>query len=137
MKDEKEIRLRAFFQGKGLTFKRAAEILGVHPSAVGNLVAGRNLFGAKVAKDWADKFGLSAEWLMYGTGEMLQEPASPGGVSISRSDGNNTVVGNNNSVTAAKGLDGALEVIKSQQETIREQQRNIDRILTLLEKSYE
>lgn len=134
MKTEKEIMLRNYFQQQGMTFKSAAEKLGVHPSQVGNLVSGRNKFGTKVAKTWEEHFGISAEWLMYGRGEMMRKKKDVIITSIEHAGGT-AVIGSNNIFNGEKS--SAEDIIRSQQETIREQQRHIDRIMALLEKAYE
>ena len=69
--DEKICReVRAEFARRGLTFKKVAEILGVTLSSVTYQMNGRH-FGRSNAKKYAEAFGFSATFLMYGTGSLV------------------------------------------------------------------
>lgn len=123
-KSEKELALRTFFAQRNMTFKSAADKLGVHQSSVGNLVAGRVPFGKKVAHDWQEAFGLSELWLMTGEGDMLlPSPTHPSIINIDKSTGKQ-VAGRDN-VNTTESAD-AIAIIKKQQE-------QMDRLLKLLE----
>lgn len=71
MNEQKLTELRNFLKGKGYTQNKIAEMLGVSRVVVSSLLNGKEPFGKKRALHWAKVFGLSPEWLMYGTGTML------------------------------------------------------------------
>lgn len=62
--------MKRFFAEKKITQKSMAEKLGVSQQVVGALLNGRP-FGKKTAKEWEDAFGISAAWLLTGTGVMV------------------------------------------------------------------
>lgn len=63
--------LKKFFDDKGLTQEKIAEMLGISQPLVSAYLNGKP-FGKKVAKKWADTFGLSQEHLLLGTGSLLE-----------------------------------------------------------------
>lgn len=75
IKDEKKLNeLKGFLASKGLTQAKVAGVIGVTQPTVASLLSGKRKFGSVSAKAWSEAFGLSAEWLMYGTGSMLNSP---------------------------------------------------------------
>lgn len=141
----KELQLRAFFKSRGLTFKDAAQMLDVHPSAVGNLVSGRNQFGYKVAKRWEDVFGLSADYLITGDGPMMATGEQPATINISRaSSGGVAVSGTHKDVIIGNGKepepaaeDGSPDNIREALAIIRQQQEQISRLIDIIEQKHE
>ena len=65
-------KLSNYLKDRGYTQKSIAEALGVSEQYVNALINGRSKFGKKQAEVWANKFGLSASWLLTGAGEMVR-----------------------------------------------------------------
>lgn len=93
MKEE----LYNYLSSKGLTQKSIAEALGVSEQYVNALLKGRSKFGKKQAEIWANKFGLSASWLLTGEGEMTKNVTTINH-NVVHGDANNSIVGDNNTV---------------------------------------
>lgn len=65
------IKLREFFESKGITQKELAERLKVTPQYINALIQGRKEIGKKNAEKLANLYGLSKSWLLTGEGEMF------------------------------------------------------------------
>lgn len=72
MEKEKEIcgAVRGYFSTHKITMKMVADRLGVSSSAVTNQLAGKQ-FTSKMAKRYAEEFGFSEEYLLFGKGSLL------------------------------------------------------------------
>ena len=90
--------LSNYLKDKGLTQKSIAEALGVSEQYVNALINGRSKFGKKQAEVWANKFGLSASWLLTGEGEMLRNVTNITH-NVVHGNANNSIVGDNNNVS--------------------------------------
>lgn len=73
--EEKLQQLYIFLRQNKITQEKAAEKLGVAVTTVSALLTGRRNFGKKSAMAWSQAFGLSANWLMTGEGDMLAHTA--------------------------------------------------------------
>ncbi len=65
--------LKAFFKSQGITQKQLSQELNVSQPYINALLSGEKEFGKKQAQIFGDKFGLSPNWLLTGTGNMLLE----------------------------------------------------------------
>lgn len=72
MGKEKEIcgTVRGYFSAHKITMKKAAEMLGVSTGAVTNQLSGRK-FTANMAEKYANTFGFSEDFLLFGTGDLF------------------------------------------------------------------
>lgn len=67
--------VRAYFAQENMTMAQVAERLGVTPPAVTNQLSGRP-FSAKMARRYADEFGLNFDYLLNGVGHLLEADES-------------------------------------------------------------
>lgn len=118
----KSVQLKSYFAEKRLTQQQIADIVGSSQPVVAGLLNGTRNFARKSANKWQDAFGLSAAWLMYGTGNMMayEEQQQPY-ISIHDSK----VAGHDIKETNAD----LLQIVKSQQETIASQQADLHRLI--------
>jgi hypothetical protein len=65
------VKLKEYFDSKGITQKEIADSLGVSKAYVNALFNGRNSFGKEQAEKWVNLYGLSKSWLLTGEGDML------------------------------------------------------------------
>lgn len=65
------LRLKSWRESKGLSQRELAVILGVSQAQVGNIEAGRSEPSRNFMVKLGDAFGVSADWLLTGHGEML------------------------------------------------------------------
>lgn len=65
------VKLKEYFESKGITQKEIADSLGVSKAYVNALFNGRNSFGKEQAEKWVNLYGLSKSWLLTGEGDML------------------------------------------------------------------
>lgn len=74
MGKEKEIcgAIRGYFSVNKITMKEVADRLGVTSGAVTNQLAGRQ-FSAKMAKRYAEEFGFSEDYLLFGRGSLVED----------------------------------------------------------------
>ena len=89
--------LSNYLKDKGFTQKSIADALGVSEQYVNALINGRSKFGKKQAEVWANKFGLSASWLLTGEGEMVRNVTNITHNVVNGSA--NYIVGDNNNVS--------------------------------------
>lgn len=68
--------LRTYFYKEKMTQRDIAKKLGVTVGAVNTLLMGRR-FGRNVARNWADAFGFSARFLMFGEGSLFEDDDKP------------------------------------------------------------
>lgn len=111
--------LKKFFRELGLTQEQIAARFGISQQYVASLLNGKNEFGKKAAKRWADEFGISEAWLLTGEGDLIT--------------GNNVVLNNENGdnfngagFTVHKGDADYISLLKKKDE-------QIDRLLTIIE----
>lgn len=62
--------LRAWIKSNKMRQNAMAKALGVTPTTVNNLLAGRTTFGKLTAEKWSQAFGLNADFLLTGKGEL-------------------------------------------------------------------
>ena len=62
--------LRAWIKSNKMRQNSMAKALGVTPTTVNNLLAGRTTFGKLTAEKWSQAFGLNADFLLTGEGEL-------------------------------------------------------------------
>ncbi|MCM1555784.1 MAG: helix-turn-helix domain-containing protein, partial [Bacteroides sp.] len=65
--------LKAFFKSKGITQKQLSQELNVSQPYINALLSGEKEFGKKQAQIFGEKFGISPNWLLTGTGAMLPD----------------------------------------------------------------
>lgn len=73
---EKTEKLANFFKNKGLSQKDIAEKMGTSTAYINAILNDRKDLGKKQADKMKNLFGLSASWLLTGTGPMLAEGAA-------------------------------------------------------------
>lgn len=97
MEKEKEIcaAVRGYLSAHKITMAMVAERLGVSSSAVTNQLAGRK-FTAKMAERYAELFGFSERYLLFGEGSLLGETPKED----------------------SKDVSALIQIVKSQQDTI-------------------
>lgn len=110
--------LRQFFEQKDITQKKIADELGVSPAYINKLLTGQKAFGKKTAQQFQDLFGLSASWLLTGTGSMLKDADPPPEVS----DGD---------------VQRLIRVVESQQEALRVQQHMTQQLIDMMQRQQE
>ena len=62
--------IAADFKMRGLTHGAAAEMLGLCKQTVSNQISGKKKFSLKAAQRYADAFGYSIDFLLFGKGEL-------------------------------------------------------------------
>lgn len=62
--------LRAWIKSNKMRQNAMAKALGVTPTTVNNLLTGRTAFGKLTAEKWSQVFGLNADFLLTGKGEL-------------------------------------------------------------------
>ena len=88
--------MRDYFDSRGMKFKDVAEILGISPTTISNILSGHDSLGKKRSKMFADAFGFDISFLITGKGELFpQRPAIK-----------QTIVGENNTQVAEVGGNG-------------------------------
>lgn len=65
----REVRME--FDRRGISMKKAAEMLGVAVGGLSVYTNGRRPFGSNIAKKWEEVFGFSATFLMTGEGSLV------------------------------------------------------------------
>lgn len=85
--------MRDYFDSRGMKFKDVAEILGISPTTISNILSGHDSLGKKRSKMFADAFGFDISFLITGKGELFpRKPAI-----------NQSIVGENNTQVAEVG----------------------------------
>ena len=126
--DNIEKKLKEFFKEKNITQVQIADMTGVNQSYIAALLNNTKQFGKKTAQKWGDTFGISPNWLLTGDGEMMKP-------SIFQNNQNGDNI-NGQSVTVNKTeTDKLLEALNACHELLRKKDEQIDRLLTLLERS--
>ena len=64
------------FKVKGLTHEMAASQLGCNKQTVSNQISGKNKFSLKTAQKYAEAFGYSLDFLLFGKGELYASEQS-------------------------------------------------------------
>lgn len=72
-------RIREIAKALGVTQSELAEKIGVSPSYMSNLAAGRRTPGPRIFERLAE-IGVNLNWLMTGEGKMLASPQTPEGL---------------------------------------------------------
>ncbi len=89
--------LKIFFIQRGISQGQIAKTLGVKRPYISRLFNGSAAFGKKTAAKFEELYGLSAAWLLTGTGEMLKDhTAAP---SVVTYGDNSPAAGNSQTVT--------------------------------------
>jgi len=65
-------RFARFRKSVGLAQRELAQKLGVSPGTIGMIESGKNNISFNILRALSDHFGASADWLLYGIGEMRQ-----------------------------------------------------------------
>ena len=118
-------RTYAFIEYKGITVKKFEELCSLSNGYVSSMRKG---FGEDKLNNVLNMFPeLNRDWLIYGEGEMLNPK-----VFQNNQNGDNI---NGHSVTVNKTEKDYLEIIKMQAEQLRKSQEQIDRLLSIIEKS--
>lgn len=118
-------RTYAFIEYKGITVKKFEELCSLSNGYVSSMRKG---FGEDKLNNVLNMFPeLNRDWLIYGEGEMLNPK-----VCQNNQNGDNI---NGHSVTVNKTEKDYLEIIKMQAEQLRKSQEQIDRLLSIIEKS--
>ncbi|MCR4774574.1 MAG: helix-turn-helix domain-containing protein [Prevotella sp.] len=86
-------KLKEYFDNQGITQKDIAEKLHVSKAYINALFSSRTKFGKKQAEKWSNEFGLSASWLLTGSGRMFADNSN---IQIIEGNNNNTINGNGN-----------------------------------------
>lgn len=97
-------KLRYFFNDRGITQTEIASMMGVPPSYVNAILAGRKKVGKKTADKMSNLFGLSYSWLLTGEGDMLAGDAG----NVNRAVGIPFVEGENVNAGALAGYGEGL-----------------------------
>ena len=73
--------VRREFDLRGISLKKAAEMLGVAVGGLSLYTKGKRPFGSNIAKKWEETFGFSATFLMTGEGSLVpgeqEAPTAP------------------------------------------------------------
>lgn len=109
--------LNQYFKYQKLNQQRIATDIGVTQSTISNILSGKKEISALIAKKLEQCYGIRAEWLLYGNGEMLTSGEFEIPVEIKRS-----------SIQNANDLSQALDIIKDQQTEIARLTRIIEKI---------
>ncbi|MBQ7192330.1 MAG: helix-turn-helix transcriptional regulator [Paludibacteraceae bacterium] len=135
METEKNQRISAvadYLHGLGFKNLQIAEALGVSPAYVSDLFKGNKSIGAKLAYKLEELYKISPSWLIFGEGEMTASKHSVehNEAPVFQNNGN----GDNN-VTQTAGTPSATidKLIAEMRESRIEKDRQIDRLLTIIE----
>lgn len=119
--------LRSYFKERGISQKEIAEAMGVSPAYINSIFTGKRNLGKNNAEKLQEKFGLSASWLLTGEGSML----------IGDISGDSNAIGHGASVSNSndsKIVEKLLDEISEQRKLVSESQRQVDRLLSIVEK---
>lgn len=119
--------LRSYFKERGISQKEIAEAMGVSPAYINSIFTGKRNLGKNNAEKLQEKFGLSASWLLTGEGSML----------IGDISGDSNAIGHGASVSNSndsKIVEKFLDEISEQRKLVSESQRQVDRLLSIVEK---
>lgn len=101
--------------------------MGVSPAYINSIFTGKRNLGKNNAEKLQEKFGLSASWLLTGEGSML----------IGDISGDSNAIGHGASVSNSndsKIVEKLLDEISEQRKLVSESQRQVDRLLSIVEK---
>lgn len=119
--------LRSYFKERGISQKEIADAMGVSPAYINSIFTGKRNLGKNNAEKLQEKFGLSASWLLTGEGSML----------IGDISGDSNAIGHGASVSNSndsKIVEKLLDEISEQRKLVSESQRQVDRLLSIVEK---
>lgn len=119
--------LRSYFKERGISQKEIADAMGVSPAYINAIFTGKRNLGKNNAEKLQEKFGLSASWLLTGEGSML----------IGDISGDSNAIGHGASVSNSndsKIVEKLLDEISEQRKLVSESQRQVDRLLSIVEK---
>ncbi len=119
--------LRSYFKERGISQREIADAMGVSPAYINSIFTGKRNVGKNNAEKLQEKFGISASWLLTGEGSMLLGDVS----------GDNNAIGHGASVThsdCCNIVDKFLGELAEQRKLVSESQRQVDRLLSIIEK---
>ncbi len=119
-------RLVEFLKYKKIGQSKFEKRIGAGNGFVNNIVKS---IGAEKLQSISREFPeLSTEWLLYGTGEMLNPKQTITG------DHNTQVAGHGNNINSSEALSKALDEIAEHRKLLAKSQEQIDRLLAIIEK---
>lgn len=107
--------------------------MGVSQAYVNSILSGRDPLGKQTAFRLQALYGLSAAWLLTGTGDMMAQPEGVSATTINihlggNVTGSSNVVGNSGSVVLGEGGAAAqIEKLLGQVDSLMEQNRELQR----------
>lgn len=116
--------LKLYFKEQGISQDELANRLGVSQSYISSLFSNRTKFGKKQAQKWSELFNFSIDFLLSGSGELLQIPL--------QYDENSNIT-NNHTLSNNKQKDDYLDIIKSLTGQLAKSQQQIDKLITIIE----
>jgi hypothetical protein len=119
-------RLIEFLKYAGIGQAKFEKRIGAGNGFVNNIV--KSIGGEKLQSIQREFPELSTEWLLYGTGEMLNPRQAITG------DHNTQVAGHGNNVNSSEALSKALDEIAEHRKLLAKSQEQIDRLLAIIEK---
>lgn len=128
------IALKGFFKEKGVSQKQLSETLGVSQPYINALFSGQKEFGKKQAKIFGDLFGISPNWLLTGEGDMLIN-AQHSTVVGSNIKGNGNQIMHNDFSEIKMLVNEMAEQRKANTALIKKKDEQIDRLLSIIEKT--
>lgn len=118
-------RLKQFIKSQSLSVCAFEKQIGVYNGFVNTIV--KTIDNEKLSKILTIYPNLNKNWLLFGEGEMLlNQPTNV--INITKNSGGNNAIGNNNKIGG--GCDS--ELIKTQAETIKQQQNTIEKLTEML-----
>ena len=139
-KNEQLIRVLNEVMAKfGFEYKRdIAEAAGINYTHLSEMISGKRGVTEKSsgkitasAKKICDRFGVSPDFLINGTGNVWVSEISGN----QNGNGSTQIFGDENHVNSSTTLDKALDEIAEQRKLVAKAQEQIDRLITLLEKA--
>lgn len=119
-------RLVEFLKYKKIGQSKFEKRIGAGNGFVNNIV--KSIGGEKLQSISREFPELSTEWLLYGTGEMLNPKQTITG------DHNTQVAGHGNNINSSEALSKALDEIAEHRKLLAKSQEQIDRLLAIIEK---
>lgn len=122
-------RLKQFVKTQSISVSAFEKKVGVYNGFVNTIV--KTIDNEKLNKILAIYPNLNKNWLLFGEGEMLlDQPTNFNNnvINITKNSGGNNAIGNNNKIGGACDS----ELIKTQAETIKQQQNTIEKLTEML-----
>ncbi len=122
-------RLKNFIKSQGMTISGFEKAIGVSNGYVNSISKG---IGGEVLLSILEKTpNLDIEWLLTGKGSMLRTQEN---ASIVNTGGKNVNIQGSENTTVGEQSTDLLEIIKEQSKQINEKDKQIEKLLNLLEK---